>query len=250
MAKQKKSKMALYTRQDKIILYCGYALLGLFLLAIIVPMIYIVIASFMDPVTLQNKGISFDFSKWSLDAYQRVVSDKQIWVGFKNAILYSIIFTIISVAVTMLAAYPMSLPDFKGKKIFNALFVITMFFSGGLIPTYLLINNLGLLDSMWAVILPGAFSVWNMIIARTYYQGIPRELREAADVDGASEMLYFFKILLPLLKPAIVTSAILKGVSTYNEYYMANLYLQDKTKYQVVATSLYVFSGPMGNQYN
>ena len=248
MAKQKKSKMALYTRQDKIILYCGYALLGLFLLAIIVPMIYIVIASFMDPVTLQNKGISFDFSKWSLDAYQRVVSDKQIWVGFKNAVLYSIIFTIISVAVTMLAAYPMSLPDFKGKKIFNTLFVITMFFSGGLIPTYLLINNLGLLDSMWAVILPGAFSVWNMIIARTYYQGIPRELREAADVDGASEMLYFFKILLPLLKPAIVTSAILKGVSTYNEYYMANLYLQDKTKYQVVATSLYVFSGPMGNQ--
>lgn len=87
MAKQKKSKMALYTRQDKIILYCGYALLGLFLLAIIVPMIYIVIASFMDPVTLQNKGISFDFSKWSLDAYQRVVSDKQIWVGFKNATL-------------------------------------------------------------------------------------------------------------------------------------------------------------------
>ena len=191
MAKQKKSKMALYTRQDKIILYCGYALLGLFLLAIIVPMIYIVIASFMDPVTLQNKGISFDFSKWSLDAYQRVVSDKQIWVGFRNAILYSIIFTIISVAVTMLAAYPMSLPDFKGKTIFNTLFVITMFFSGGLIPTYLLINNLGLLDSMWAVILPGAFSVWNMIIARTYYQGIPRELREASDVDGASEMLYF-----------------------------------------------------------
>ena len=135
MAKQKKSKMALYTRQDKIILYCGYALLGLFLLAIIVPMIYIVIASFMDPVTLQNKGISFDFSKWSLDAYQRVVSDKQIWVGFKNAVLYSIIFTIISVAVTMLAAYPMSLPDFKGKAIFNTLFVITMFFSGGLIPT-------------------------------------------------------------------------------------------------------------------
>ena len=195
MAKQKKSKMALYTRQDKIILYCGYALLGLFLLAIIVPMIYIVIASFMDPVTLQNKGISFDFSKWSLDAYQRVVSDKQIWVGFKNAVLYSIIFTVVSVAVTMLAAYPMSLPDYKGKKIFNALFVITMFFSGGLIPTYLLINNLGLLDSMWAVILPGAFSVWNMIIARTYYQGVPRELREAADVDGASEMLYFFKIL-------------------------------------------------------
>ena len=221
MAKQKKSKMALYTRQDKIILYCGYALLGLFLLAIIVPMIYIVIASFMDPVTLQNKGISFDFSKWSLDAYQRVVSDKQIWVGFKNAVLYSIIFTIISVAVTMLAAYPMSLPDFKGKKIFNTLFVITMFFSGGLIPTYLLINNLGLLDSMWAVILPGAFSVWNMIIARTYYQGVPRELREAADVDGASEMLYFFKILLPVCMPVVAVLALWQFVAMWNSYFDA-----------------------------
>ena len=187
-------------------------------------MIYIVIASFMDPVTLQNKGISFDFSKWSLDAYQRVVSDKQIWVGFKNAILYSIIFTIISVAVTMLAAYPMSLPDFKGKAIFNTLFVITMFFSGGLIPTYLLINNLGLLDSMWAVILPGAFSVWNMIIARTYYQGIPRELREAADVDGASEMLYFFKILLPVCMPVVAVLALWQFVAMWNSYFDAMIY--------------------------
>ena len=135
--------------------------------------------------------------------------------------LYSIIFTIISVAVTMLAAYPMSLPDFKGKKIFNTLFVITMFFSGGLIPTYLLINNLGLLDSMWAVILPGAFSVWNMIIARTYYQGVPRELREAADVDGASEMLYFFKILLPVCMPVVAVLALWQFVAMWNSYFDA-----------------------------
>ena len=101
---KKKSGMQIYTKQDKAILYCGYALLAVFLIAIIVPMVYIVIASFMDPVTLQNKGISFDFSKWSLDAYERVISDKQIWVGFKNAVLYSVIFTVISVAVTMLAA--------------------------------------------------------------------------------------------------------------------------------------------------
>ena len=98
---KKKSGMQIYTKQDKAILYCGYALLAVFLIAIIVPMIYIVIASFMDPVTLQNKGISFDFSKWSLDAYERVISDKQIWVGFKNAVLYSVIFTVISVAVTI-----------------------------------------------------------------------------------------------------------------------------------------------------
>ena len=149
-AKAKKSgRLAIYTRQDKAILFIGYVLLALFVVAIVVPVVYIVIASFMDPVTLQNQGITFDFSKWTLTAYERVATDAQIWTGFKNAVLYSVLFTVISVVVTMLAAYPMSLPDFRGKKIFNTLFVITMFFGGGLIPTYLLINNLGLLDSMW-----------------------------------------------------------------------------------------------------
>ena len=166
--------------------------------------------------------------------------------GFKNAVLYSIIFTIISVAVTMLAAYPMSLPDFKGKAIFNTLFVITMFFSGGLIPTYLLINNLGLLDSMWAVILPGAFSVWNMIIARTYYQGIPRELREAADVDGASEMLYFFKILLPVCMPVVAVLALWQFVAMWNSYFDAMIYLNSASKQplQLVLRSILIQSQP------
>lgn len=244
--KKKKTKMALYTRQDKAILYFGYFLLALFVIAIIVPVVYIIFASFMDPVTLQNKGITFDFSKWTLTAYERVASDAQIWIGFKNAIVYSILFTIISVAVTMLAAYPMSLPDFKGKKIFNTLFVITMFFSGGLIPTYLLINNLGLLDSMWAVILPGAFSVWNMIIARTYYQGIPHELREAADVDGASEMLYFFKILLPVCMPVVAVLALWQFVAMWNSYFDAMIYLNDTAKQplQLVLRSILIQSQP------
>lgn len=244
--KKKKTKMALYTRQDKAILYFGYFLLALFVIAIIVPVVYIIFASFMDPVTLQNKGITFDFSKWTLTAYERVASDAQIWIGFKNAIVYSILFTIISVAVTMLAAYPMSLPDFKGKKIFNTLFVITMFFGGGLIPTYLLINNLGLLDSMWAVILPGAFSVWNMIIARTYYQGIPHELREAADVDGASEMLYFFKILLPVCMPVVAVLALWQFVAMWNSYFDAMIYLNDTAKQplQLVLRSILIQSQP------
>ena len=165
----------------------------MFVLAIIVPIIYIIVASFMDPITLQNKGITFDFSKWTLTAYERVISNTQIWIGFKNAVVYSVVFTVVSVGITLLAAYPMSRVDFKGRKFFNVIFMITMFFGGGLIPTYLLIGNLGLLNSMWAVILPGAFSVWNMTIARTYYRGIPMELREAADVDGANEVTYFLR---------------------------------------------------------
>lgn len=244
--KKRKRRFSRYSTQDKILLITGYVLLGLFVIAIIVPMIYIVIASFMDPVTLQNKGITFDFSKWTLTAYERVMSNSQIWIGFKNAVIYSLVFTFVSVFVTLLAAYPMSRKDFKGRGFFNVLFMITMFFGGGLIPTYLLISSMGLLDSMWAVILPGAFSVWNMIIARTYYQGIPTELREAADVDGANEMVYFFKILLPVCVPVIAVLALWQFVGMWNSYFDAMIYLNDSAKQplQLVLRSILIQNKP------
>ena len=227
---KKKSRFARYTGQDKALLITGYILLGLFVVAIIIPMLYIVVASLMDPITLQNRGITFDLEKWTTTAYRRVLENKQIWVGFKNAIIYSVVFTVVSVLVTLLAAYPMSREDFKGRGFINVIFVITMFFGGGLIPTYLLISNLGLLDSMWAIILPGAFSVWNMIIARTYYQGIPKDLREAADVDGANEMVYFFRILLPVCTPVIAVLAMWQFVGMWNSYFDAMIYLNDASK--------------------
>ena len=229
-SEKKKSRFSHYSGQDKALLITGYILLGLFVVSIIIPMLYIVIASVMDPITLQNKGITFDLSKWTLTAYKRVLENQQIWIGFKNAVIYSVVFTFLSVLVTLLAAYPMSRPDFKGRKFFNVVFVITMFFGGGLIPTYLLISSLGLLDSMWAVVLPGAFSVWNMIIARTYYQGIPRDLREAADVDGANEMVYFFRILLPVCTPVIAVLAMWQFVAMWNSYFDAMIYLNDASK--------------------
>ena len=243
---KKKSRFARYSIQDKALLITGYILLGLFVVAIVIPMFYIIVASFMDPVMLQNKGITFDFSKWTTTAYERVISNPQIWIGFKNAVIYSVVFTIVSVFITLLAAYPMSRSDFKGKKIFNTIFIITMFFGGGLIPTYLLISDLGLLDSMWAVILPGAFSVWNMIIARTYYQGIPTELREAADVDGANEMVYFFKILLPVCTPVIAVRALWQFVGMWNSYFDAMIYLNDSAKQplQLVLRSILIQNQP------
>lgn len=246
MKKKRKSQFAKYGLQDKIILSIGYTLIGLFVFAIIVPMLYIVAASFMDPVTLQNKGITFDVSKWTLTAYERVMSNASIWIGFKNAVIYSVVFTVVSVIVTLLAAYPMSRPDFRGKKFFNVIFVITMFFGGGLIPTYLLISKLGLLDSMWAIILPGAFSVWNMIIARTYYQGIPDELREAAQVDGANELVFFFKILLPVCAPIIATLALWQFVGMWNSYFDAMIYLNDSAKQplQLVLRSILIQNQP------
>ena len=196
--------------------------------------------------TLQNHGLTFDFIKWTLTAYERVMTNDQIWIGFKNAMIYSVLFTIISVAVTLLAAYPMSRPDFKGKGLLNTLFVITMFFGGGLIPTYLLISNLGMLDTMWAVLIPGAFSVWNMIIARTYYMGIPGDMQEAAEIDGASEMVYFFKILLPLCAPIIATIAMWQFVGMWNSYFDAMIYLNDAAKQplQLVLRAILIQSQP------
>lgn len=240
------TKFSRLTGYDKAIMIFAYTILGLFMAAIILPVVYIILASFIDPITLQNSGLTFDFSKWTLTAYERVMSNAQIWTGFKNAMIYSVLFTIISVMVTLLAAYPMSRPDFKGKGFFNVMFVITMFFGGGLIPTYLLISNLGMLDTIWAILIPGAFSVWNMIIARTYYTGIPHDMQEAAEIDGASEMVYFFKILLPLCMPIIATIAMWQFVGMWNSYFDAMIYLNDATKQplQLVLRAILIQSQP------
>ena len=243
---KKKSEFQKLPAGDKVILTIAYIILGLFLVAIVLPVIYIILASFIDPITLQNSGLTFDFSKWTLTAYERVLSNQQIWVGFKNALIYSILFTVISVSVTLLAAYPMSRADFKGKGFFNTIYVITMFFGGGLIPTYLLISNLGMLDTIWAILIPGAFSVWNMIIARTYYMGIPKDLQEAAEIDGATEMVYFFRILLPVCTPIIATISMWQFVGMWNSYFDAMIYLNSASKQplQLVLRAILIQSQP------
>lgn len=240
------TKFSRLPKSDKAIMVFAYTILGLFMAAIILPVVYIILASFIDPITLQNSGLTFDFSKWTLTAYERVMTNAQIWTGFKNALVYSVLFTIISVTVTLLAAYPMSRQDFKGRGFFNIMFVITMFFGGGLIPTYLLISDLGMLDTIWAILIPGAFSVWNMIIARTYYMGIPQDMQEAAEIDGASEMVYFFKILLPLCMPIIATIAMWQFVGMWNSYFDAMIYLNDAAKQplQLVLRAILIQSQP------
>ena len=140
----------------------------------------------------------------------------------------------------------MSRPDFKGKKFFNVIFIITMFFGGGLIPTYLLISQIGWLDNPLAILVPPAFNVWNMIIARTYYQGIPRELQEAADIDGASEVDFFFKILLPVCSPIIATVAMWQFVGMWNSYFDAMIYLRSANlqPLQLVLRSILIQNQP------
>lgn len=239
-------KLSKLSGSDKIMLGTGYVLLGLFVLIIIVPLIFVVIASFMDPNVLNSKGISFDFAQWSVDGYRRVFENEMIWRGFLNSLIYSFSFAFLSVFVTLLAAYPLSKKEFVGRKFFNTIFVITMFFGGGLMPTYLLVSSLGLIDTIWALILPGAVNVWNIILVRTYYQSMPAELREASAVDGASELVHFFQILLPVCKPIIAVIFLWQFVGMWNSYFDAMIYLDDSNMQplQLVLRSILIQNTP------
>jgi putative aldouronate transport system permease protein len=216
-----------YTRMDRMILSINNIFLLLAVLVVLVPLVYVVLASFMDPTVLLSKGISFDLSDWSLKGYKLILGNDAMLKGFINSILYSVGFAVVTVVVSIFAAYPLSVNGFVGKNFFMTMFIITMFFSGGLIPTYLLVKDLGMLNTIWAIILPGAINVWNIILARTYFKGIPYELHEAAKVDGASDLLIFFKIVLPLSKPIIFVLAMYAFVGQWNSYFDAMIYLDD-----------------------
>lgn len=242
--KMKKFKKLSFS--DKFITISGYVGVALFVLAIIIPLIYIVIASFMDPTTLNNKGITFDFTKWSIEGYTRVFQDDMILRGFLNSVFYSTGYAVISVGITLLAAYPLSRPDFVGKKIITTLYVITMFFGGGLMPTYLLVDNLKLINTVWAILLPGAINVWNIILARTYFQSLPKELREASAIDGASDITHFFKIMIPVCKPIIAVLLLYQFVGQWNSYFDAMIYLDDAKlqPLQLVIRSILIQNAP------
>ena len=231
---------------DRIILTVGYLLLGIFCLAIFIPLVYVVIASFMDPNVLNNQGLSFNFADWTLDAYRRVLGNGMIWRGFANSLFYSLAFTVISVFLTLLAAYPMSKKELVGRKFFNTVFIITMFFNGGLIPTFILINQLHMVNTIWAILIPNAFNVWNMILARTYFQSTPKELREASSLDGAGEVQHFFQILMPVCKPIIAVLALWQFVGIWNSYFDAMIYLNDANlqPLQLVLRSILVQNTP------
>jgi putative aldouronate transport system permease protein len=219
------------TKMDKVVLGVIFTLLVLLVVAIIGPLIYMVVASFMEPTALLNKGLSFDFSDYSLEGYRMILSDDKIIGGFLNALLYSSVFTVITVSVCVFAGYPLSLDNFVGRKIIMTLFIITMFFGGGLIPTYLVVKSLGMLDTIWALVIPGAVSVWNIILARTFFRGLPKEMNEAAKIDGASDFTIFFSIIIPLSKPIVFVLALYAFVGHWNDFFQSLIYLENQDKY-------------------
>jgi putative aldouronate transport system permease protein len=219
------------TKMDRIVLGITYTLLFLGVLVIVGPLIYVVAASFMEPTALLNKGISFNLADYNLEGYRMILTDDSIIGGFLNALLYSSVFTVITVTVCVFAGYPLSLDAFVGRKIIMTLFIITMFFGGGLIPTYLVVKQLGMLDTIWALVIPGAVSVWNIILARTFFRSLPKELNEAAKIDGASDLMIFFKIVLPLSKPIVFVLALYAFVGHWNDFFQSLIYLESQDKY-------------------
>jgi len=231
-----------YSKRDKLLITINNFILFIIVLLILLPLLYVLIASFMDPNVLLSKGLSFNPSDWSIEGYKKILQDEAIIRGFFNSVLYSVSFSFVTVIVSIFAAYPLSIDGFVGKKVITVFFLITMFFSGGLVPTYLLVKDLGMLNTIWAIILPGAVNVWNIIIARTYFKGIPKELHEAAKMDGASDLLIFFKIVLPLSKPIIFVLALYAFVGQWNSYFDAMIYLEDPNLHplQLVLRSILV----------
>ncbi|MEK8132368.1 carbohydrate ABC transporter permease [Paenibacillus filicis] len=220
------------SKRDRLYLMFNYVFLALALIVVLYPVLYIVSASISDPKYVSS-GEMWLFPKGlTLKGYGLVFDNPKIWTGYGNTIMYTAIGTLLNLVVTLPAAYALSRTDFVGRKFFMGMFLVTMFFNGGLIPSYLLIKNLGLINSIGALILPVAASVWNIIVARTFFESsIPKELHEAAYIDGCTNLKLFRLIIIPLSAPIIAVMALFYGVNHWNSYFPALIYLNDETKY-------------------
>ncbi|MEF3329832.1 MULTISPECIES: carbohydrate ABC transporter permease [Oceanobacillus] len=225
------NKLINNSKSDRFILFINKVLLSLIVLIVTVPLLYVLLGSFLQPDVLLTRGISFDPNHWTIDGYVRIFQDGTIMRGFLNSILYATGFTLVSVVFTIMAGYSLSVDELVGKKIIMIFFIITMFFNGGMVPTYLLVRELGMLNTPWAIILPGAITVWNIILARTYFKGLPKGLMEAARIDGASDTRIFLSIILPLSKPIIFVLALYSFIGQWNAYFDAMIYLEDRSLY-------------------
>ncbi|WP_068784643.1 carbohydrate ABC transporter permease [Paenibacillus phocaensis] len=220
------------SKSDRLFLVLNYVYLLIALVVVLYPLIYIVSASVSSPKYVSSgemwlfpKGLTFD-------GYKLVFDNPKIWLGYRNTIFYTLIGTLLNLAVTLPAAYALSRSDFVGRHFFMGMFLVTMFFSGGLVPTYLMVKNLGLINTVGALILPVSASVWNIIVARTFFQStIPKELQEAAHVDGCTNIRLFLRIVLPLSAPIVAVMALFYGVGHWNSYFPALIYLNDDAKY-------------------
>ena len=202
------------------------------MLIVLVPLIFVVAASFSDPdlvlrgkVLLIPKGVT-------VKAYTLVFENQEIWQGYKNTVFYTVAGTAINIVLTVMAAYPLSRKEMAGRRFFTLVILFTMYFNGGLIPTYLLVRDLGMYNTVWAILIPAAISTYNLIVAKSFFeQSIPQELYESAKLDGCGSVRMLFSIVLPLSKAILAVLVLYYGVAHWNAYFNALIYLRDTSKH-------------------
>jgi putative aldouronate transport system permease protein len=217
--------------EDKVFDAINFIVLTLVFIIVAYPLYFVIISSISDPIKVAGGQITFLPEGINFDGYVKVFEAKEVMRGFMNSVFYTVLGVSINLAVTLPTAYALSRNDFYGRKAISIYYIITMFVSGGLIPTYLVIRQLGMLNTVWALVIPGALSVYNMMVARSFFKvNIPGELLDAARIDGCTDTGFFFRICLPLSGAIIAILALWYGVGHWNSYFSALLYIADREK--------------------
>ena len=220
------------SKEDIVFDVITYGFLGFVTLIVAYPLYFVLIASISDPYLVLGGDVWLLPSGITFEAYKYVLADDQIWSGYRNTICYAVAGTFINVVLTLMIAYPLSRKYFSGRKPIMTILIITMYFSGGMIPTYLLVNNLHLRDTFWVMIFLGAISVYNVIIARTFLESnITQDLEHAAAIDGCSQLRFFVSMVVPLSKAVIAVLVLYYAVGHWNDYMRGLLYLDSADKY-------------------
>ena len=220
------------SRSDRVFDGVNVFFLTVILCLTLYPLIYVLSASVSEPARVMNGEVILLPRGFSATAYTKVFKNKDIWLGYGNTILYTLVGTAINLVMTFFGAYPLSKKDLWGRKVISLLLLFTMYFSGGTIPTYLIIKQLRLVDTFWVMVLPGAIATYNLIVMRTYFvSSIPGELFEAAEIDGAGVMRTILHVVLPLSMPILAVMVLFYAVGHWNSYFNALIYLNSRARY-------------------
>lgn len=219
------------SQSDRVFYAINTLLLLITFLIVAYPIYFVIIASVSDPLAVNSGKVLLAPVGFTLNGYEKILAFSRIWLGYRNTIFYVILGTAISVVLTVSLAYPLSRKDFRMRNPLMAMVAFTMFFGGGMIPTYLVINQMNLLNTIWAVVLPGAITAQHVIIVRTFFQSIPSEMVEAAAIDGATNFKVFLKIILPLSKAVVAVIVLYVASSLWNGYFGPMIYLTDQNLY-------------------
>jgi ABC-type glycerol-3-phosphate transport system permease component len=230
---------------DRMFLIVITLMLVVLLLVVLVPLVFIVASSFSSAEAVNAGRVSFWPVDFTLHAYRVALSNSQVLQGYYNSLIYAAAGTLISVSLTVAIAYPLSRKSFFGRNVLMTLLIFTMLFSGGLIPTYMVVQDLGMLNTRWALLIPNAIGVWQVIIARTFFaNSIPDELHEAAMLDGAGDLRTLRSVVLPLSKPLLAVLALMYAIFQWNTYFDALVYLKDADLYplQIVLRNMLILN--------